>query len=90
MDIQVLKELFEANLNPIREDVRELKKGQNELIEIMQNQARQETEIENIKEDVDKCSENVIKMKENGNNRLWEICKLGIAGAIGGVIAKIF
>jgi len=90
MDIQVLKELFEANLNPIREDVRELKKGQNELIEIMQNQARQETEIENIKEDVDKCSENVIKMKENGNNRLWEVCKLGIAGAIGGVIAKIF
>jgi len=90
MDIQVLKELFEANLNPIREDVRELKEGQLQLIEIIKVQTKHEDAIINIKEDVDKCSENVIKMKENGNNRLWEICKLGIAGAIGGVIAKIF
>ena len=90
MDIQVLRELFEANLNPIREDIKELKDGQLQLIEIARIQTRHEENISNIKKDVDKCSGNVEKWKETRDSRLWEVIKLGIAGTIGGVIGKFF
>ena len=90
MDIETLKALFEAHLSPVKSDIKELKDGQQQILEIMQNQARQEIEITNIKKDVDECSSSMEKMKETSNNRLWEICKLGIAGVVGGVIAKIF
>jgi len=90
MDIQVLKELFEANLNPIREDVKGLKEGQLQLIEIMKIQTRHDEVIKDMQKDVDECSSSMKKMKETGNNRLWEVTKLGIASIIGGVIAKIF
>jgi len=85
-----IKDLFEIYLNPIQTDIKELKDGQKQILEIMQNQARQEIEIINIKKDVDECSSSMKKMKETGNNRLWEVTKLGIASIIGGVIAKIF
>ena len=90
MNLQEVKELFEISLLPIKDDISDLKRGQNELIEIIKVQTRQEAEIENIKEKVDDCKNNVTKMKETGNNRIWEVCKLGIAGIVGGVIAKIF
>src|SRR4030043_154275 len=60
------------------------------IIEIMQNQARQEIEITNIKKDVDECSGSMKKLKETSNNRIWEVCKLGIAGIVGGLIGKFF
>ena len=90
MDLETLKALFEAHLSPIKSDIKELKDGQQQILEIMQNQARQEIEITNIKKDVDECSGSMKKLKETSNNRIWEVCKLGIAGIVGGLIGKFF
>lgn len=90
MDLETLRALFSANLDPIKIDIKELKDGQLQIIEIIKMQTRQETEIKNIQKDVDKCADNVEKMKETGNSRLWEISKLGIAGFIGAILARFF
>jgi len=90
MDLETLKALFEAHLSPVKSDIKELKDGQQQILEIMQNQARQETEITNIKKDVDECSGDVKKMKDRGDKRLWKVIELAIAGFIGAVVAKIF
>ena len=90
MDLETLRALFSANLDPIKTDIKELKDGQLQIIEIIKMQTRQETEINNIQKDVDKCADNVEKMKETGNSRLWEISKLGIAGFIGAILARFF
>jgi len=90
MDLETLRALFSANLDPIKIDIKELKDGQLQIIEIIKIQTRQETEINNIQKDVDKCADNVEKMKETGNSRLWEVSKLGIAGFIGAILAKFF
>ena len=90
MDLETLRALFTANLDPIKTDIKELKDGQLQIIEIIKMQTRQETEIKNIQKDVDKCADNVEKMKETGNSRLWEISKLGIAGFIGAILARFF
>ena len=55
MDLETLKALFEAHLSPVKSDIKELKEGQQQILDIMQNQARQEIEIINIKKDVDEC-----------------------------------
>lgn len=90
MDLETLRALFSANLDPIKTDIKELKDGQLQIIEIIKIQTRQETEINNIQKDVDECADNVEKMKETGNSRLWEISKLGIAGFIGAILARFF
>ena len=90
MDLETLRALFSANLDPIKIDIKELKDGQLQIIEIIKIQTRQETEINNIQKDVDECADNVEKMKETGNSRLWEISKLGIAGFIGAILARFF
>ena len=90
MDLETLRALFTANLDPIRTDIKELKDGQLQIIEIIKVQTRQETEINNIQKDVDECAEHVEKMKETGNSRLWEVCKLGLAGFFGAMLAKFF
>ena len=90
MDLETLKALFEAHLSPVKSDIKELKDGQQQILDIMQNQARQEIEIINIKKDVDECSGDVKKMKDKGNNRLWRIIELGIAGSIGAIVGKFF
>ena len=90
MDLETLRALFSANLDPIKIDIKELKDGQLQIIEIIKVQTRQETEINNIQKDVDECADNVEKMKETGNSRLWEISKLGIAGFIGAILARFF
>ena len=90
MDIETLKALFEAHLSPVKSDIKELKDGQQQILEIMQNQARQEIEITNIKKDVDECSGSMKKLKETSNNRIWEVCKLGMAGIVGGLKGKFF
>ena len=90
MDLETLRALFTANLDPIKTDIKELKDGQLQIIEIIKIQTRQETEINNIQKDVDECADNVEKMKETGNSRLWEISKLGIAGFIGAILARFF
>ena len=90
MDLETLRALFSANLDPIKTDIKELKDGQLQIIEIIKVQTRQETEINNIQKDVDECADNVEKMKETGNSRLWEISKLGIAGFIGAILARFF
>lgn len=90
MDLETLKELFAAHLNPIQKDISELQKGQLQLIEIIKIQTKHDIEIKDIKKDVDECSERVENIKETKNNRLWEVTKLGLAGFIGAIIAKIF
>lgn len=88
--LEILKELFSAHLTPIQKDIKELKDGQSQLIEIAKIQAKHDIEIMDIKKDVDDCAEKVENIKETKNNRLWEVTKLGIAGFIGAIIAKFF
>lgn len=88
MELEILKELFSAHLSPIQKDIKDLKDGQLQLIEIAKTQARHDEAIKDMKEDVDECSDSVKKIKENGNNRLWEVIRLGIAGFVGAIIAK--
>lgn len=90
MDLEVIKELFQAHLGPITSDISELKRGQAEIIEIIRVQTRHDEAINNIKIDVDECSENMKKLKETGNSRLWEVIRLGIAGFLGALGAKLF
>ena len=90
MNLEDIKLLFEAHLNPVKEDIKDLKEGQLQLIEIIKVQTRHDEAIGNIKKDVDECSGSVKKMKETGNNRLWDIAKLGIAGFFGAMLAKFF
>lgn len=90
MNLDDIKLLFEAHLNPVREDIKELKDGQAKLIEIIAVQAHHDTEIENIKKDVDECCGTVKKIKENNNNKIWDIVKIGCAGIFGGLLSKLF
>ena len=48
MDLETLRALFSANLDPIKIDIKELKDGQLQIIEIIKMQTRQETEIKNF------------------------------------------
>lgn len=90
MDIGTLKELFEANLNPLREDVKELKEGQLQLIEIIKVQTMQEATIQDMRGHVEECTANWKEFRKNNSNRLWEVIKLFIAGTVGAVISKMF
>ena len=90
MDLETLKALFEAHLSPIKSDIKELKDGQQQILEIMQNQARQEIEIINIKKDIEVCSGSVQKLKETVGSRIWEITKLGMAGGLGALLSNFF
>lgn len=90
MTLEILKELFSANLLPIQSDIKDLKDGQLQLIEIAKTQARHSEAIENMKKDVDDCTHKVQKIKDNGNNRLWDIVRLGIAGFCGALFGKLF
>lgn len=90
MDLETLKELFSAHLGPIQKDISELKNGQLQLIEIAKTQVKHDTEIKEMKKDVDECSGNVKKMKETGYSRLWDVVKLGLAGFIGAIVTKFF
>ena len=88
MQLEDINLLLEAHLNPIKVDIKDLKEGQLQLIEIAKVQARHDEAINNIKKDVDECSGNVKDIKETKNNRLWEVIRLSIAGFVGAIIAK--
>jgi len=85
MELQVLKELFEANLDPIRKNIQELKNGQIRLIEIISIQSRHDEAILNLKKDVDDCTKNVKNVKDGLNNKMWDTLKIIIAGFLGSI-----
>lgn len=89
MNLEDIKLLFEAHLNPVQKDIKELKEGQLQLIEIIKIQTRHDEAIVNLKKDVDECSGCVKKIKENGSNKVWDIVKIGCAGIFGGLLSKL-
>ena len=89
-ELEILKELFSAHLTPIQKDIKELKDGQLQLIEIAKIQAKHDVEIMDIKKDVDDCAEKVENIKETKNNRLWEVVRLLLASIFGASIAKLW
>lgn len=88
MELEVLKELFCAHLKPIQSDIKDLKEGQLQLIEIAKTQVKHDIEIENIKNDVTNCTERVENIKESKNKKIWDVARLGIAGFIGAIFGK--
>lgn len=88
MDLEILKELFSAHLSPIQHDIKDLKEGQLQLIEIAKTQARHDEAIKDIKNDVANCSEKVENIKESKNKKIWDVARLGIAGFIGAIFGK--
>ena len=90
MDIETLKELFDAKLDPIKKDINELKEGQSNFLNIISVQSRHDEALDNLKIEVKECRTCVSRMKDKNGNRMWEIIRYGIAGIIGGVVGKYF
>lgn len=99
-ELNDIKELLELNLNPIKSDINELKLDQKELrddqkkiIDIISVQSEHNVQIHNLEKEMDECKEDRLrmdadreKMKEKGNNRLWEVLRYGGAVVLGGLI----
>jgi len=81
-----IKDLFELHLEPMKSDIKELKEGQLQLIEIIKIQTRHDETIIKLKEDIKDCKEN----HKTKNSRIFEVIKLGIAAFIGAITGKIF
>lgn len=90
IDNVTIKELFDIHLNPIKEDISDLKKGQNELIKIAKVQALQGAELVNIRKIVDNNTDIIQSMKEKTDDRLWEITKALAIGFAGAIFGKYF
>ena len=101
MTIDEIKELFEAKLEPIHSDIKELKEGQIQVVELLKVQERHDEQISHLRGDILNykrgceisilnCQDEVNKIKEKNDKKMWEIMKLIIASLMGGIITKIF
>ena len=86
MDFEAIKELFEANLSPMRTDIKDLKDGQKELIEIIKVQTRHDEALAQLQTEFKDCKE----YRKTGSNRWWDVARLGIAGFCGAIFSKFF
>ena len=97
MDLETLKELFDAKFEPIygnleslRGDLKELKTSQ---IEFSKTIATNSESITNLKKDVKECSDCVDDLKKNSDKKMWSVLLMlltCICGVIGVIVGRYF
>lgn len=87
MNIQDVKDLFQIHLDPIKEDIRELKEDQKKMLNIM---PRHDEAIQNLQYEVQSCKDCIHEIKKSNNKKIWDILKIGLAGISGAIISKLF
>ncbi len=94
MDLEMLKELFDAkfeplydNLNLLRADFRELKASQ---LEFSKTIAINTESIANLKKDVKECNDCVDDLKNQSNKKIWSVLLMLLTGVFGVIVGKYF
>ena len=100
MELTDFKELLIAHLDPIREAIVKLEKGQEQMLVIISNQAVMMNNIQHIetlvntkiKESFDIHNvlfERMRKLEDKNEERRWDVMRLFIAGILSGLIGGI-
>lgn len=94
MDLEMLKELFDAkfeplydNLNLLRADFKELKASQIEFSKII---ATNSESIVNLKKDVKECNDCVEDLKNQSNKKIWGVLLMLLTCIFGVIVGKYF
>lgn len=88
IEIDVLKELFDAKFNPLKDDISQLKTDQSKFFEIVAMQARYGESLENLKKEVKESKDFTKTLSEKFDTRLWTMIILG-ATALGSLFLNI-
>ena len=100
MELKDIEALLDAKIDPIKETISRLEKQQERIVEIVSNQAVMINTIKHIEDTIDtKIQESnkvhdslfnrLRQLEEKGSDKLWDIIKLLLAGAVGAIGAKI-
>ena len=100
MELKDIEALLDAKIDPIKETISRLEKQQERIVEIVSNQAVMMNTIKHIENTIDmkiqesnKVHDSLFKrlrqLEEKSSDKLWDIIKLLLAGAVGAIGAKI-
>lgn len=94
MTIEEIKELFNAKIDPICIDIKELKESYKEMVELMNVQARHDESINHLKKDIydykETCElsiasllKDIDKIKEKSDKKIWDLIRMSISAILG-------
>jgi|SRR3990167_4550295 len=100
VDINDFREMLADHLDPIKETIARLEKQNEKIIDIMANQAAIAINIGHLESDLkefkshdnnvhDTLFEKIRKVEEKSGDKLWDVLKLIIAAAFGGLVAAL-
>ena len=100
VDIDDFREMLTAHLDPIKDTIARLEKQQEKMIDIMSAQAKILSDVNHLEDTVktkiiesdkvhDALFERVRKVEEKSGDKLWDVLKLIIAAAFGGLVAVL-
>jgi len=100
VELKDIEALLDAKIDPIKETISRLEKQQERIVEIVSNQAVMINTIKHIEDTIDtKIQESnkvhdslfnrLRQLEEKSSDKLWDIIKLLLAGAVGAIGAKI-
>ena len=96
----LLDDKFNDKLNPIIKAIEKLEKAQEDMVEIMRDLAITTAEVKNLENNFriaienntkthDTLFERLRQVEDSSQNKLWDVLKLIIAVAFGGIIAVL-
>ena len=100
MELKDVEALLDAKIDPIKETISRLEKQQERIVEIVSNQAVMMNTIKHIEDTIytkiqesnkvhDSLFNRLRQLEEKSSDKLWDIIKLLLAGAVGAIGAKI-
>ena len=100
VDINDFREMLADHLDPIKETIARLEKQNEKIIDIMATQAAIAINIGHLESDLkelkshdsdvhDTLFEKIRKVEEKSGDKLWDVLKLIIAAAFGGLVAAL-
>ena len=98
VDIDDYRQMLADHLDPIKETIIRLEKQQEKVIDIMSAQAKILSDMNHLEDTVktkiiesdkvhDALFERMRKVEEKSGDKLWDVLKLIIAAAFGGMVA---